>query len=176
MEIIEDAAGVRLRETIPRVIRVAAPAPGADFDIPVQSGAMWFVESIVATLTTSAVVANRAPSIRIDDGSTTFCVIGGIGSQAASTSFIWSWMRNFGKSDFSLGLSGLNQAFPSIPLFSGFHIRSSTISLDAGDQWSGIVIYVLEVEERPFDVELIRDLSTLRDNMSLAFPQIPLET
>lgn len=67
---------------------------------------------------------------------------------------------------------GALQPAPPIPLLGGWVIGSSTIGLDVGDQYSFIVLHVLEVEERPYDVELARDLATLRGNTSNAYPEI----
>lgn len=173
MRIIEDAAGITLREVIPRVIPVAAPATGAEFTIPVQSGSLWYVESVRYQLVTSAVAGNRAPNLLLDDGSSVFGTVGASVLQAASLTQVYSLFRTYGQSN-NVSALGESSSFPSIPLFGGFRIRSSTASIDAGDQYSAIVIYVLEVEERSYDVELGMDAATLRGQFSNAFPEIPL--
>lgn len=173
MRIIEDAAGVTLRETIPRVLPFASPAGGTEFTINVTAGALWFVEAIRYQLTTSATVANRATNLLLDDGSTVFATVGASALQAASLVQAYTRLRTYGEAD-TVSAVGITSSFPSIPLFGGYRIRSSTANIDATDAYAGIVLYVLEVEERSYDVELGMDAAALRGITSNAFPQIPL--
>lgn len=172
MEIIEDAAGVRSREIIPRVVPVASPGAGAEWTQRIPGGSLWYVQSIRATLTTSVTVANRAPVITISDGSAVFAQAPGGDVQAASLTWQYAWMRNF-RDHFRLALTTTPvSGFPAMPLVGGFILASATTAIDATDQWSNIVIYVLEVEETPYDVELARRNAALRGITSNAYPQI----
>lgn len=174
MEVIEDAAGIRLRERIPRVLKVQNPAVGTDWTINVTAGTMWYVQSIAARLVTSAVVANRSTAIIASDGTDVFMRLSPVQVQVASVSSRYSWVKNQGYAASSTWAAGIVASFPSIPLFGGFAISASTPAIDVGDQWSEIVLYVIETEERPYDVELNYDLAQLRGKDSNAYPFVPM--
>lgn len=174
MQILEHAAGVTVREVIPRIIPVANPAPGAEIAVNVTAGAMWYVESFLASFTASVVVATRTPVLALSDGSTIFARVQSPAQMAASAFARLNWLRGFGYINAANIGVGANGGFPSIPLFGGFQIATVTSNIDVTDQWSSIVLYVLEVEERSYDVELAMDLAALRGDLSNAFPEIPL--
>lgn len=172
MEIVEDAAGVRFREAIPRVIPVPNPAAGADWNINVTAGALWIPLSIRAQLVASAVVANRFPRLRYSDGSSVFYGSGVAAPATASTNFIYTWARGMGYDRSNGSGTDPSGGLPTFPIFGGFNISVSTASIDVADQWINVFVYVLEVEERSYDVELGMDLAALRGKMSNAYPSV----
>lgn len=174
MEIIEDAAGITLREIIPRRIPVASPVAGADWSFPVPGGAIWYPLSVVATIVTSAVVANRNIALTYSDESGAYVRIVTSATVPASTTSRQSWARGLGANGQGTTLSQQSQSLPSFPLLTGDSIGVSTIGIDAADAWSAIRIYVAEVEERPYDVELDADLAQLRGMLSNAVPSFSL--
>lgn len=173
--ILADAAGIRGREVIPRVIPIANPAVGLEFSITVQPSTVWIVESIIATLVTSAVAGSRAPTLSLTDGTTEFARISGIDVAPASQTWVYSWLKNYGVGLRFSGTTTPVQPFPDIPLVGGWRINSITTAKDAGDQWSNIALYVLEIEETPYDIEVARDLARLAGSRVDSVPQIGSE-
>lgn len=174
MEIIEDAAGITLREIIPRRIPVVSPAAGADWSIAVVGGSIWYPLSVVAQIVTSAVVANRNIALTYADEGGVYARVVTSATVPASTTARQSWARGLGANGQGTTLSQQSQGLPSFPLLPGDLLGVSTIGIDVGDQWSAIRIYVAEVEERPYDVELDADLAQLRGMVSNAVPSFPL--
>lgn len=173
--VLADAAGIKGREVIPRLIPVASPAAGAEWTVPVQSSTVWLVQAVNARLVTSATVANRSPRLQISDGSSTIVLAGASAVEAASGSVLHVWAR--GLAGFNNSTSGgvLPQSLPAIPLLGGWSLGTLTSSIDAGDQWSGIFLYVLEIEQTPYDVEVQRDLAQLAGSRVDAVPQLGSE-
>lgn len=174
MEIIEDAAGVRGREVIPRVIPVASPIAGADWSITVPGGVMWHVMSIGTLFTPSAVVANRSPTLRLKDADG--LALAGVGVAnviAASGTTRIFWEKGVGSFN-AIGI--MSSPLPTAFQFAlaGWTISTTTSAIDATDAWSQIVVNVMEIIETPYDVELARDNAALRGITSNAYPQIRL--
>lgn len=174
MEIIEDAAGITLRESIPKIIPVAAPGANTEWTVPVPGGACWIVQSIVATLTTDATVANRTAMVTVSDGTTVFVRVPPSAVIPASTVARITYVRNYGATISASLTAGQASPFPSIPIFGGFQIASATENRAAGDAYTGIVLYVVEIEERPYDTELNMDIAQMRGKYSAAYPYIPI--
>lgn len=172
--VLADAAGIRGREVIPRVIPVANPAPGAETSILVPGGVVWKVQSLFVRLATSAVVANRFVNILIGDSTSTFFRLGGIAAQTASTTLIYDWTVDWGDHLSGTSNTVFNQPFPNFPILGGWTISTLTSSIDVADQYSQIALYVLEIEETPYDIEVQRDLAQLAGSRSDAIPQTGL--
>lgn len=172
MRLIEDAAGIRGREVIPRVIPVADPAIGSDWSLNVPGGVLWYVESIKARITTSATVASRRVAIVVTDGSLEVFRVGEAANLTAGVTANYNWLRNVATQGAASFTNGVLRTFPSVPILGGWSIGTSTENMDPNDHYNLIVLYVLEIEERPYDVELARDLATMRGNTSNAYPEI----
>lgn len=172
MEIIDDAAGVRGREVIPRVIPVASPAAGAEWAVVVPGGVIWYVQSVTAILTTSAAGVVRSSVLQLFDGERVLGQFPSGGSQAATTAVAQTWAKGITTNPLAAATRPIAAGFPSVPLLPSWQMRVTTTLLDVGDQWSGIFAYVLEVIEAPYDVELARDNAALRGITSNAIPQI----
>jgi hypothetical protein len=67
-----------------RSITGTDPAAGAEISETVPTGARWRLRALAATLVTSATVANRTVSLRVDDGTTGYFGTDAAGTQPAS--------------------------------------------------------------------------------------------
>lgn len=119
------------------------PAAGADFSVTVPNNRRWQLIAIRGALTASAAVANRFPAIVLDDGANQVFLsrINVATTAGQSNGFTWAptvQPYTDTQSNFLLPL-------PS-PVFlaSGYHVKSSTLNLQAGDQWSNIQLLVSE--------------------------------
>jgi hypothetical protein len=128
-----------------REITVANPGAGVDWTTTVPAGVLWQVQSIIATMTTSATVANRVLQYTADDSATVVARTATSTNQSASTTGVLSA---------SVGLQNVAN-FPGSTLFAStglwsdtllpaFRIASNTINIQAADQWSAIRIMVSE--------------------------------
>ena len=139
------------RELItPRIIPVAAPAAGSDFTIPVPAGVVWWVESIVATMTTGAGVANRDCDLIGTDGTTTFLRIAAPALQVASQVVRYTWVRGDPGGAPPAPPASWQVGFPSVPILGATILQTSTAGIQAADQWSSIAVYALQVRERSY--------------------------
>lgn len=125
------------------------PAAGADWIATVPAGHTWTLLSAQGTLTTSAAVATRLPGLDISDGAGHIIV-----TEAANVGVTASIVERVG---FAVGDSA-NQdgvgaalgnrqtvALPSgIVLPAGYTIASRTVNIQAADQWSAVVLTVLD--------------------------------
>lgn len=126
-----------------RSITGTNPAAGAEIVEVVPTNARWLLRGFVATLTTSATVANRSVHLRVDDGVT------GLFDSSPGFAHVASIPRNY---NFSARVSPTvgvdNEIYCSIPedlrLFSGWRISTSTGLLQAGDDWGAPQLLVEE--------------------------------
>jgi len=127
-----------------RAVIGGAPAAGAEISDTVPAGRQWILRAARTSLTTSAAVANRDPSLIVDDGA------GNIMAQSvdstlitATQTFALSWAAGFA---FVAGAVAI-----SIPwvnecrLLPGWRIRTSTNLIQAGDQYAAPVYMVEEL-------------------------------
>ncbi len=126
-----------------RVAVLGNPALGADFLVALNNAQRWRVQSVNATLTTSAAVGSRQPFLVTDDTVNRTGTFGQNQAIPASTAgtFVWGAGMSPAAAALSVGAGGL----PSPLLVRGGHrLFSSTSGLDVGDQWSSIAITVEE--------------------------------
>lgn len=136
--ILPSTAGAGRLRTITGTDQVA----GVEITETVPAGVRWRLMSFTAILTTSAVVGNRAPSIIIDDGTTTAFQLGTNATVAASGGAGFTWAAGLG----SFGGTGNGNAgaLPDPTIVGpGYRIRTQTGSFDVGDNW-GAPRYLLE--------------------------------
>lgn len=133
---------------IPRIVKVNDPAAGADWSIVVPGGKVWLLLSLRTAFTTSAIAANRAPAFFVNDGSSAYLQIPLPTIITANQTTTISGSRQLG-SQYSVA-TVLQQVvpLPNIPLVQNSKFFTITAAIDAGDQWSSTVLYVLEVRER----------------------------
>lgn len=128
---------------------VANPGAGNQWTATVPAGKRWKVISAVATLTTSAVVANRIPGIVLTVGGVPVFANqwGGAGVTASLVRTILSQQGT------TLGSSAGPFNSTVIPitldytgwLNAGDTIASTTVAMDAGDTYTNISLVVLEI-------------------------------
>ena len=118
-----------------RSVTGTTPGVGAEISETVPNGRRWNLISLSASLTTSAVVANRTPMLILDDGANTFFECPSFNNQAASLSLRYSISQNQPTAAPVTGVVMLGLPGP-VSLKSGFRIRTSTPGLQAGDQWT----------------------------------------
>lgn len=131
---------------------VTSPAAGADWSQTVPASHLWQLFSITATLTTSAVVANRQVRLVLTDGTNTFASLTAAAVQAASLANVYTWC--LGQHPLALGLQQLG-ALPELTLPEAWTVGVSTLALDAGDQWSAIRLGILDTTARFGDLDLM---------------------
>lgn len=124
-------------------VQVTNPGAGADWSFVVPTRGRMRLISLNAVLTTSAAVANRAPTYIVDDGLNTVGVFGINANIAASIAAnITGTAGNFN------GTVAPNLFGISVPdlmmLPAGWHLRSLTSAIQAADQWSSIFLNVEE--------------------------------
>lgn len=117
---------------------IAQPAAGANFTINVPPGQTWMVQSVCATLATSATVANRNVGLTISDqAGNVVAVIPHTTNFTAGQTTRFSWMTTG-----SQGVAGWNFSIPSAQFVvgPGWSIASITNNIQSGDQWSAIAL------------------------------------
>jgi hypothetical protein len=134
---ITDGAGTQ------RSINGTQPGAGAEISESVPANRRWILLAFRATLTTSATVGNRQVNITLDDGLTLFVNSGSGFPQTASTGVPYHFFPGAFRGDNGNSSVGL-QAPTVMNMRSSFRIRTSTLGLLAGDQWSAPQYVVLE--------------------------------
>ena len=127
-----------------RAITVTNPAAGADWSVTVPTGAVWTLNSVSALFTASAAVANRLPAIvLVAPGGTNLFT--GTQNTFVTASQAITFMT--GGNQVTL-MPNANLAYvatnTSIRLQAGAVIKSVTSGIQAGDQWSNIIVQVQE--------------------------------
>lgn len=128
----------------PYRLEAPVPAAGADWAFSPPPGAAFRIIGGSAQLVTSATVANRQVSILVDDRNVTLFTIEASGTQAVSLTQVY---------DILPGCTLTTLTSTHLPIFLPvgvildyrFRLRSSTGSLQAGDQWSAIYFLVEEL-------------------------------
>jgi hypothetical protein len=127
-----------------RSITGATPGAGAEISETVPTGARWEPLAIRAVFTTSAVVANRFPSLRFDDGANAYFDSWADIPEVASVGYIHSWSQGlYGNTN------GVNNflALPipaSLRMAAGHRFRTVTTSIQGADQWNLVQYLVRE--------------------------------
>lgn len=156
-------SGERPLRRYPRVVQVPKPALGADWSTTVPAGKTWGIRLARATLTCSAAAATRVPSLDLSDGTTTFAAIPPVETLVASDVASLTWLESV---SYVLNVTPskyLVQPIPALTLWPGYTIASLTTALDAGDQWSGVVLYVIEtmIGAGPIDLNTVPEMVVL---------------
>lgn len=120
---------------IVRSITGSTPAAGAEISETMTAGTRRLITSFTASLTASAAVANRAPTFIIDDGANTLFQSPSFVAQTAGQAFRYSMGSQLMTTN---PLSTPLVLYVPIPLMlrGNLRIRTSTIGIQAADQWS----------------------------------------
>ena len=127
-----------------RSITGTTPAAGAEITETVPTGARWEFITFQAQLVTSAAVANRSPMLIVDDAVNNIYRRPTTVAQAASLTIVYNWSQ--GTPDATATNSGtIGFVLPvGLRLGSGFRVRTSTSSIQVGDQYSAVQYLVRE--------------------------------
>lgn len=133
------------------IVTLANPAAGADWSFTVPSDRIWVPYLLSATLTTSAAVANRGPRLRVLNESAVFVAFASAPKQSdsahalqpASEANVWSWAKGIGGATLmNAGDNYHQQTLGDLALLPGWRLDVNTLVLQAGDQWSAIIMQV----------------------------------
>lgn len=119
------------------------PAANTEVTCTVPTGKIWRIVSMRVVLVTDANVANRLPSITVDDGTTVFYQTTSSSVQAASL----TWNYNFDAVENSPAVNSTTSHLP-VPfrmlLGPGYRIKTSTSAIQATDNYGAPVLLVEE--------------------------------
>lgn len=127
-----------------RVIAGTSPGAGVEISETVPANARWQVLTFRYQLLTSATVANRQSALLADDGAVNLFYAGGDAVEAASGTYLYSYGTGF--APIAGGpTNALGRSLPS-PIFlpAGARLKTQTINLQAGDQYSAVNYLVRE--------------------------------
>lgn len=153
-------SGVTPLRRYPRTVLVPQPAAGSDWSYTVPGGVMWRLVTVLGQFATSAVVASRAPFLTVSDGATVYLKVPPQATQAASNTDQYVWWRD--APQYAVG-GGVVQPIPELTLMPGYAIAALTTALDVGDQWSGVVLHVIEtmIGAGPIDLNTVPEMVVL---------------
>jgi len=124
------------------------PAAGVEISETVPTNARWRLIALLVQLVTDATVANRRPHFIVDDGVNTLFEVETGTDQAASQTIRY----NFANTGYRVAVAAQNIAYLTapfyLPLFQGWRVRTSTVNLQAGDDYGAPQLLVEEwIEE-----------------------------
>lgn len=130
-----------------RQVRLNQPAAGTQWELRPGGQRWWRVISLLARLTTSAVVGNRRVSLRLSDGGHTYWAMESHANHIASTTA--DYMAHTGATANAADSLVLTLPLPSAGLLirPGAVLVSAVSGMDVADAWSAIVALVEEVPE-----------------------------
>lgn len=143
-ELLHDRRAERYLKTI----LVTSPAAGATWTFTAPGGDILILLQLRARLVTDANVANRRPALTLTDGTTEFFRINTLTSQVAAVTGEYSYVNGLGaawnpNTDYSLPLPPAG-----VVIKPGFVLGHTVANLQAGDQFSNIVLRVLDIPLR----------------------------
>jgi len=127
-----------------RIIQGTVPGAGVEITETVPTGARWELLSFKVTFVASATVANRITSLTVDDGANIYAISGGNATAPAGSTLVISFMAGYAPvSSQPTNAVGLSLPTP-FRLSAGSRIKTQTLALQAGDQYSSIFYEVRE--------------------------------
>lgn len=129
--------------------RIATPAAGAEFVVQPNTVGHWRILSLIFTLATSAVVANRNVSFSVTDGTTRTFKQVTAANQAAALSFDYTAYAQATPTVVVNNTVVMQLPEGGLWLPKGWSLTSLTANLDVGDQYSGIVLDIQEIPDGP---------------------------
>jgi hypothetical protein len=127
-----------------RTITGTTPGAGVEITETVPTGARWLLQSFKYQLVTSATAGNRQSALIVDDGANILFFSGGDNVQVAGATFVYSYAAGY--SPFGApATNALGRSWPSgIFIAAAYRIRTQTLGILAGDQYSVIQYSVKE--------------------------------
>lgn len=143
-----------------RVVPVAQPAAGSNWQVVVPGGVMWNIRAGVATFTADATVANRLPGLLVTVNGQQVWNIADNTPVLASTSVTMNFASGFQAIQSGAGGTRLLLPLPDVNLPSGAVVQSQAAGEDTGDQWTGVNLYI---EEYYFTDEQLTEIEAGRE-------------
>jgi hypothetical protein len=126
-----------------RLVVGTDPVAGAEISETVPAGRMWILRALSATFVADATVANRTPLLFCDDGgANTFAQSGDSAAVTAGQTINYAWANSYVRiiSNTTIHV----QLASALRLPAGFRIRTTTLNLQAGDNWGAPRLFVEE--------------------------------
>jgi hypothetical protein len=133
--------------SVPRVIKIANPAAGGEIVVTPTGRGAWKILSMLLTLTTSAVVANRAVRLEATDTSQPYFRTDADAVQAASLTGLYSAFAGASGAVGASGVAGIAWPTDGLLLPQGHSLATITTAIDVGDQYSAIGLLVIELAD-----------------------------
>ena len=132
------------------VIKVPAPAAGADWSFTIKGENVRRLISVTGVLATSAAVANRAPALEIAAPEGTVITVEQPAVITATLSTIVCWGAGVSGDAASLVNGRLTAGIGEYVLPPGYIVRTSTGAIDAADQWSSVLLWCETMLTQPY--------------------------
>lgn len=127
-----------------RSIAGTNPAAGVEITETVPTNVRWRLLLARFTLVTNATVATRRVRLFIDDGTNDLYVGEVEATQAASLTRNYNFAAGLGFQQTAFANSNLGVGIPPVVLREGYRIRTSTVNLQAGDDFAAPRLFVEE--------------------------------
>lgn len=140
-----------------RTIQVAQPAAGQEWSLTVPAGHVYRLEAVRFQYVADANVASRYVRLPITDGNAEVARAL-LGTDIAATDDVtvsyWREAQPF------TSFADVTAPLPTMDLQAGWTISTTTLNMQVGDQFKGIVVTVLDITVRggPADLDDIPDL------------------
>lgn len=128
-----------------RIIRLGDPAAGADWSLEPGGQRWWRVTSFVATLVTSAVVANRRVRFEARSGERTWLRAPTAADQAATLTVVYTGHTACTARGIVDGTQVVELPSRGVLVRPGDTFRPVTAAIDVADRWSAVSIMCEEV-------------------------------
>lgn len=131
-----------------RVVRAGSdPAANTEFSVAVPGSEVWEVISLTATLVTDANAANRRVRLIVDDGTTTVAELVASADHTAGLTVQYTFARGVSDGG-AVAVGALQVGLPPLILLPGYRLRSSTLNIQATDNWGAPALLVKAVPLR----------------------------
>lgn len=134
------------------------PAAGAEHLFTVPGDYMLRLLAVRLQLTTDITVANRAPSILLDDGNSVFYEHETPVTQGASETRSYTWAAGLGYASAGIIENAIVIGIPELVLLPGWRIRTATAGLVPGDDYAASAALVERIPARGQAAEIAYEL------------------
>lgn len=118
----------------------ATPGAGSEFTYQPNGSEIWIVNSVRASLAASAAAGTRETSLIVSDGSHSPARYAATAAQAAGTTVDYTWALGGPVGQAATGAPTIASLGDYLVLPGQWTLKSSTVALDAGDQWSNVAL------------------------------------
>lgn len=143
--LLRQIASTEETDPVVRVLAQTAPAAGADISITVPGQSVWQLVALTGLLTPDNNATARGVAFTVTDGSTIIGTFPAGATIAASTATQVTLAPGAGYTQTTAVGAALTVGVPPLILTAGWQLKTATTAIHSGDQWSGVVLTVLEV-------------------------------